>query len=70
VAALNVRIAETFGTLGKAARITINPLLSFFSVILGRFSGLAAPGGGGVFCCAKEVQLEMVTRMIEIRSFI
>ncbi len=53
VADRKVSIAETFGTFGSGARTTVNPLASFFSVILGRFNGLAAPGAGGVFCCAK-----------------
>src|SRR5437762_5854074 len=45
-------MAVTFGTLASGARTTVSPLLSFFSVSFGRFSGRAAPGGGGVFCCA------------------
>ena len=43
-------LAWAFGTFGKGARITVKPLLSFRSVILGRLSGRAGPGGGGVFC--------------------
>ena len=41
-----------FGTFGNGASTTVKPLASFFSVIFGRFNGRAAPGGGGVFCCA------------------
>src|SRR6266496_5046625 len=48
----NVRIVVSFGTLGNGASTTVNPLLSFFSVICGRLSGLIGPGGGGVFCWA------------------
>jgi hypothetical protein len=51
---LNVSIAETFGTFGRGARITVKPLPSFFSVIFGRFNGLAAPGGGGFFVVRKK----------------
>src|SRR5262245_14839807 len=47
-----VRMVVTFGTLGSGASTTTRPLLSFFSVNFGRFSGLVGPGGGGVFCWA------------------
>ncbi len=52
VADLNVRIDETFGTFGNGASTTVSPFESFFSVIFGRFNGLAGPGAGGVFCWA------------------
>src|SRR6185369_10327720 len=55
VADRNVSIAEIFGTLGSGASTTVNPFASFFSVIFGRFKGRAAPGCGGVFCCANAV---------------
>src|SRR4029079_18545884 len=56
----NVSIEVTFGTLGNGARTTVRPLASFFSVIFGRLRGRAAPGGGGVFCCANAVAVNRI----------
>src|SRR6185369_1361617 len=67
VADRNVSIAEIFGTLGSGASTTVNPFASFFSVIFGRLSGRAAPGGGGVFCCANTV---VASRTIASNVFI
>ena len=67
VAERNVSIDETFGTLGNGARTTVSPLASFFSVIFGRLRGRAAPGAGGVFCCANAVA---VNRIIASSVFI
>ena len=70
VAERKVKIAVTLGTLGKGARTTVSPLLSFFSVSLGRFSGLAAPGGGGVFCWAIAVESNKTNAPMESNGFI
>jgi hypothetical protein len=67
VADLNVSIDETFGTFGNGASTTVSPFESFFSVIFGRFRGRAAPGGGGVFCCANTA---LVNRIMAIIVFI
>src|SRR5882672_2934567 len=64
-AARKVRMVVTFGTLASGARTTVKPLLSFFSVIFGRFKGLAAPGRGGVFCWAKALESERANAQMD-----
>src|SRR6185503_6504121 len=66
-APLKDRMEVILGTLGNGASTTVRPLASFFSVIFGRLSGRAAPGGGGVFCCAIAVA---VNRIIASSVFI
>src|SRR5688572_6337394 len=66
VAERNVRIDEIFGTFGNGASTTVRPFASFFSVIFGRFNGLAAPGGGGVFCCASAGVSPRVSERVRV----
>src|SRR6266851_4308891 len=68
-AARKVRMVVTFGTLSSDLRTTVKPLLSFFSVIFGRFKGLAAPGGGGAFCWAKALESERANAQMDSRVF-
>src|ERR1700682_5237374 len=66
-AARKVRMVVNFGTLASGAMTTVKPLLSFFSVIFGRFKGLAAPGGGGVFCWPLATVTTVMTRVASER---
>src|SRR6266403_2897649 len=68
-AARKVRVVVNFGTLASVAMTTVKPLLSFFSVIFGRLRGLAAPGGGGVFCWAKALESERANAQMHSRVF-